>query len=333
MSSFFTSAGTVIRSLLSLVSVLSLLISGYAAGDMPSSQRPSLESQAVEDIMSIVLVNKFATEQDVLDNIESSRIKNEEFEIPKEYIALYSLETYEFDGVDIAVYNAKSTTGKYIFYFCGGAYVDPPLLFHWTFLDRLSRGTDATVIMPVYLKGPDYTYRESYANSLALYEKLLEYIPAEDITFMGDSAGGSYALSLAIQARDALLPLPGNIVMFSPWVDMTMSNPEIPYYESIDPMIVTYGVRMKGETFAGDTPLDSYILSPINADLSGLPDMMLFVGTKEVLLPDCRLFRDKALSEGATLDYYEYEDMLHTFPIFPIPESDEVVEIINQKIN
>ncbi len=258
---------------------------------------------------------------------------------------------------------------EYILYFHGGAFVDAPLPFHYWFCSRLASELDATIIMPMQLMAPEYIYTQSYELSLALYEDLIKTINPDNLTLMGDSSGGNYVVSMGLQLRDNGIALPSNIVAFSPWLHMSSNDPAIiEVYESgIDPMIVYWACAMKGACFAGvdisgvttkeqaadllkQIPEENAYLNPYNGDFTGMPPISIFTGTHELLVVDSRNFIEKMESQygedavvhhmqGETWDkddvmfhYYEYEGMNHTFPLFPVPESMQVINQIEQVI-
>lgn len=207
-----------------------------------------------------------------------------------------------------------------VLYLHGGSYVDQPLLMHWTFLDRLARKTGVPVLLAVYPKAPKHHYEAAYDFVRAVYEMLLE-AGYTDITVMGDSAGGGFALGFAMWLHTLGRPVPRRLVLISPWIKLTMDNPEIPAILPYDPMLSVDALTEMGHAWAGGAPLSDPRLSPIYGDLQGLPETLLLVGTHEILLPDARAFHERAKAENAPLWYREYPRMKHVFPLHPIPEA------------
>ena len=344
----------------------------------------SVQSIAVEQILKVVLANKFMEVEDVYSNLEAQREKNADSRIEDYYAMLFDIDRYKYTylfkdtavskSIEVGIFNDKpdeELTGdeEYILYFHGGAFVDAPLPFHYWFCSRLASELDATVIMPMQLMAPEYTYTQSYELSLALYEDIIKIINPDDLTLMGDSSGGNYVVSMGLQLRDNDIALPSNIVAFSPWLHMSSNDPDIIELSlsGIDPMIVYWAAAMKGACFAGvdisgittkeqaadlvmQIPEENTYLNPYNGDFTGMPPISIFTGTHEVLLVDSRNFIEKMENqygedtvvrhmEGETWDggdvmfhYYEYDGMNHTFPLFPIPESLQVINQIAQVI-
>lgn len=134
--------------------------------------------------------------------------------------------------------------------------------------------------------------------------------------WVGDSAGAGLALSLALAlARDASPPL----VLLSPWLDVALENSEIPEVDARDPWLSVVGLRECGRMYAGDLKVDDPRVSPIHGSLSHLPRISIFIGTRDVFLPDARKLQRRAPERVSLV---EYPDMVHDFMLLRgIPES------------
>lgn len=237
------------------------------------------------------------------------------------------------DGMEVFYINKSANKdNKHIFYLHGGGYIEQPVIEHWKFLDKIAVATGASITMPIYPKAPDYQYTDAFERLLSMYKSILSDTEAKNIVFMGDSAGGGLALALAQYILEKGLPQPGKLILLSPWLDITMENPDIPSLDSKDPSLGIYGLIQMGKAWAGPTDPHNYMLSPIYGNVLGLGEISIFVGGYEVLLPDIRRF--KALSElqNVKINYYEYPKMNHVFPLFPIPEAKkaqrQIIDII-----
>ena len=223
---------------------------------------------------------------------------------------------------------------KAVIYLHGGSYCEQPVIQHWQFCDRLTRETDATVIFPLYKMAPDYTFETAYVYLTELWERMLKTYDADRLVLMGDSAGGGLALAFAeYLKRETALPQPGQIILFSPWLDLSMET-EIPAkLAKQDPTLVAEMLRDAGLIWAGGTDLHDYRLSPIFGDLKGLAPMTVYVGTHEIFLPDSRKFRERCLREEAQLRMVEEEKMNHVYALYPIPEARKVQAEVFALIN
>jgi acetyl esterase/lipase len=115
---------------------------------------------------------------------------------------------------------------------------------------------------------------------------------------MGDSSGGGICLALAQRLREENLPQPRRIVLLAPWLDASLSNPEIAALDNIDPFLDEDGLKYAGSVYARDVDPKNYLVSPLYGSLRGLARVTLFIGTCDILFPDCRKLRDLAAAEG-----------------------------------
>ncbi|MFD1032660.1 alpha/beta hydrolase [Metaplanococcus flavidus] len=224
---------------------------------------------------------------------------------------------------------------RHVFYIPGGGYVMQPHKRHWRFLRKLAKeaGWDSTV--PIYPTVPNHTYEESFRKVLAQYKKLLLEVPAEKIVLMGDSAGGGFALAIAQQLKKEGLPQPGDLVLLSPWLDASMSDPRQIELEKIDPYLSRYGLKKLGDLWAGPRgDSGNPFVSPINGDLRGLAQITVLTGTHTLLLTDARNLKDRMARAGVDIQYYEYPKMTHGFMLYPlIPEADAAVNQLISAVN
>ncbi|WP_264928588.1 alpha/beta hydrolase fold domain-containing protein [Paenibacillus sp. LS1] len=217
---------------------------------------------------------------------------------------------------------------RIILYLPGGGYVEQPLTWHWHFLHNLTQQLNCTVYAPIYPKAPTYQYMDAIESVLSIYKQLLEIAEPENIVLMGDSAGGGLSLAFAQYLSEKGLPQPGNIILLSPWLDITLSNPEIVAMIDKEPMLDWEVLVEAGKRYAGETSRTHYLVSPINGDITNLGKISLFIGTHEFFLPDARKFKEIASQKSVDINYYEYPKMNHVFPVFPIPEAKKALKQI-----
>jgi len=214
----------------------------------------------------------------------------------------------------------------------GGSYVINATHPHWRFLARLVERTGCRVVAPDYPLAPSHCYADAYRMLRSLYKALLERQPRPKIVLIGDSAGGGFALGLAMLIRDEGLPPPETLIMLSPWLDITMSNPRIAAIDREDPFLNREALVKAGESWARGANPRKPFLSPLYGTFGGLPTMHLFIGTRDILVADCRRFRDACQAAGARLAYYEFERMVHDWMLLDFKEAkiavSQVVAII-----
>lgn len=255
-------------------------------------------------------------------------------EPPKALQKELMIEKDELNGHQYYVMKPKGkSNNKHIFYTHGGAYVNKITPYHWGFLWRLVNELNCTITVPLYPLAPEYTYKDTFEFIYPLYIKQTSHIEnSTDIVLMGDSAGGGLALALAQYLNEKHTPQPGNIVLISPWLDLSLTNPEIDEIDKYDPFLAKRGAIEAGKMYAGEADPKSYLLSPMYGDLNGLGEITVFMGTYDILVADARKFVEIAKTQGKDIHYFEYPKMIHVFPIFTFPEAKRATQQIIQKI-
>lgn len=216
---------------------------------------------------------------------------------------------------------------KLVIYFHGG-YIGGMVKEQWNTIAKIAVSTGSKVIIPDYPLAPESNYKDVFAMVSATYEKVLETTNAKNITFIGDSAGGGLLLSFAMLIRDEGKPLPTKLVALSPWVDVSMTNPEMVELEKLDPIIAILGLKRAGEMYAGGTDTKHYLVSPLYGEIKGLPPIYIFAGTHDILQPDEKIFAEKAKAARVETYYYEYPKMVHAWMFLPISEAKETIKKI-----
>ena len=225
----------------------------------------------------------------------------------------------------------ENARGKHIIYLHGGAYVNSFASQHWQLMSKLVDALGCTVTAPNYPHAPENYVDDVFEFLLPLYLEIANEVGAANVTLMGDSSGGGISLALAQRLREDGLPQPGNVVLLSPWLDAGLSNPGIAALDKIDPFLGVDGLRYAGAAYARDVDLKSYLVSPVYGSFKDLAPVTVFIGTRDVFLPDCRKLRERAAMEGVTIDYREYDQMVHNWMLGPMPEAKQAFrEIVDQ---
>ena len=228
--------------------------------------------------------------------------------------------------------NVESNSNSIIIYLHGGAYVEEILAFHWLMLDKITSLVDSTFIIPDYPLAPYSSYEECYDKMTVLYEKVLKYYQDKQIILMGDSAGGGLALGLCQYWNTLKLRQPDKLILMSPWVDLTMSNPDMDSFKPFDPTLKKDELLIDAMYWAKGTPLNDYRLSPIYGDMSVYKEVHMFTGTHEIFFPDINKMHQQLLSCGIKSELIIGEGLNHVYPAFPIPESNEAINHISEII-
>ena len=232
------------------------------------------------------------------------------------------LETRVEDLADGRVFyvNEDSKSGITVFYLHGGAYFMDFTNAHWRFLKKLVDGADVQLIAPAYRLLPFATYREAFDLVVPLYREYRKAHPDRKIVLMGDSAGGGLSLAVTEQFKADGIPLPDELVLLSPWVDIAMDNEQISKYQSRDPFLTVQTLRVCAEKWKDDLDAHDWHVSPIYGDLRGIRNVTVFVGTSEIFFPDVTKFF-RMLDRDPSNELIVGDEMNHVFPLFPIPEA------------
>ncbi|WP_448385066.1 alpha/beta hydrolase fold domain-containing protein [Fervidobacterium sp.] len=213
----------------------------------------------------------------------------------------------------------------------GGAYVANLTKMHWNIVQKIVEMIRLIIYVPDYPLAPDSNWKDTYTFMDELYCKVQERYADKKIVFMGDSAGGGLALGFAQKLRDNGKKLPNHIVLFSPWLDLSMSNHEIKEYEKKDVFLTIKGLKYAAQKYAAGTDLKNPYLSPIYGDFSEPCPITVFTGTNDLLHPDSKKLREVCTSQDLPLNYFEYPGMFHDWVIFTfLPESKDALEKIKE---
>src|ERR1044072_9466502 len=228
----------------------------------------------------------------------------------------------------------EKASSKHVIYLHGGAYVNSFAPQHWDLMSKVIQASHCTVIAPKYPHAPEHYVHDVFTFMLPLYNELAAVAGSSNVIFMGDSSGGGISLALAQRLREDGLAQPGRLILLSPWLDATLSNPEIAEFDKIDPFLGVEGLKYGGAAYARDVDPKSYLVSPIYGSVKGLAPISLFIGTRDILFPDCHKLRDLATDEGVEIDYREYDGMVHDWMLGPMPEARhaiaEIVDLIQR---
>jgi len=232
-----------------------------------------------------------------------------------------SLREERLDALQAFIYNDQEHPSQTVFYFHGGAYINQPNNQQTAMAARTAAETGAEVVLMVYPKEPVYNCETAYDLCLSYYRNYLDTYDCGKVVFMGDSAGGGLALGLAEVLMQEEKPGPEELILISPWVDLSMTNRELENYLARDPMLGIDGLRRMGEVWADGLPMTDARVSPLYGELSGLCPVTLTTGTWEVLYPDTVLLAQKLEEAGVDCHLIIGERMIHCYPICPIPEA------------
>lgn len=310
------------RVALCVMIVLSLAVFGFGAYSHLAYKRTIMATVAEKVLASNKVIDSkvAATFQKLTDAGEAPiTVKASDFD-PK-------VEGKDFEGMPVLYVNSDAAYEHVIFYIHGGYYVYQMGNEQTALINRLTRQTNSLTVIPMYPLAPFHTAESGHELMLKLYEQVCSENPDKKIILMGDSAGGGYSLALAENLAQHGMEQPDELVLLSPWVDVTMNNPEIADYTEADPMLTITMGRMSGEAWAGSLPTDDWLVSPINGDLSQLKNVSIFVGTRELFYPDDTLLYEK-LKDNENVTLHIGQGQNHVYPVYPTLEGRMATETI-----
>ncbi len=188
-------------------------------------------------------------------------------------------------GVEVTVQGNQGE--NVLLYFHGGVYVIGSAAATVPLVGGLVRRTGTKAITLEYRLAPEHPYPAAVEDARAAYEGLLAqgFAPAQ-IALAGESAGAGLAVALLLALRDAGVPLPSCGYLMSPYVDLTLSGETLAAKRDVDPLLTPDGLRARVPDYLGGADASDPLISPIFGDLTGLPALLIQVGSHEVLLSD-----------------------------------------------
>jgi len=243
--------------------------------------------------------------------------------IPKDV----SIEDVDADGVPSQFIRVPgSRDERVILYIHGGGFVTSSPKVHARLLGRFCRELSATGLMVEYRLAPEHPFPAGSDDCLSAYKWLLDQgHEAKNIVIAGDSAGGCLTLVTLIRIRDEGGPLPSCAVMLSPATDLARTGQSHTENEEKDPVSVGKGLDMVIERYiTEETSRADPLVSPLYADMHGLPPLLFHTGSTEMLRDDSILAAEKAKDAGVDATCEVWDDMPHVFQSLAfLPESKQ----------
>ncbi|PPC06738.1 alpha/beta hydrolase [Acinetobacter pittii] len=227
-------------------------------------------------------------------------------------------------------------SGRGILYLHGGGYVVGSSKSHTKLAAQIGHAAQAQIWLPEYRLAPEHTSPAAIEDAVAVYKALLaQGQDPKKLVITGDSAGGGLSLSAAIAIRNAGLPLPAALVLLSPWVDLSLSGSTIKTHAAQDAMLSEDWLAWCAKNYCGQKSATDPTCSPLYADLTGLPPILIHVGTEEVLLDDAKRLAEQAKKYDISTNLRVYDKVGHVFQFHAgiLKESDDSIERIGQFID
>jgi len=218
-----------------------------------------------------------------------------------------------------------SAHDRAILYLHGGGYVIGSVATHRAMIAALSAASGCSALGLDYRLAPEHPFPAAIEDATAGYRWLLNSgIDASRIIIAGDSAGGGLTIATLVALRDAGDPLPAAACCLSPWVDLEGLGESMTTRAKADPMVQRDGLLHMARMYAGED-VRNPLASPLHADLSRLPPILIQVGDAEVLLDDSTRLSERAREAGVEAELDVWPEMVHVFQMFApmLPEGHD----------
>jgi len=243
-------------------------------------------------------------------------------------------EKVSANGVDAEWIAAPGAAAdRVILYFHGGGYVLGSINTHRAMVSRIARASIARALAIDYRLAPEHPFPAAVDDAIASYRWLLAqgYKPHK-IVIAGDSAGGGLTLAALLAIRDAKLPMPAGAVPISPWTDLEGTGESVRTRAARDVMVTQENLAGSAKQYYGAHNPKDPLVSPVHADFSGLPPMLIHVGDAEILLDDATRVAKSAKAAGVNVELEVWDDMPHVWHVFAkiLPEGQQAIDKIGK---
>ncbi len=286
--------------------------------DVNASVRDQLRLSLVEIAPAFAPEVPLERQREVLDGMGAAARPAEGLEVGRRPLAGLPTEWLTTPGC---------STRHALLHLHGGGYVMGSCASHRALTSRIASACGVRAVLPEYRLAPEHPFPAALEDGLAAYRALLEEVAPEDIVVVGDSAGGGLVLTTLLAARDAGLPLPAGAVLISPFTDLTGSGESLRTRAGIDPWLSPRLLDPVIARYVGDLDRSDPRVSPLFADLAGLPPMLVQVGDHEILLSDSTRLAERARAAGVEVELEVWADVWHVWHLFApmLPEANEAL--------
>ena len=288
----------------------------------------SIRASLINFMLKRTIKNQFASLDSDVSAFREQMAASNQFapKIPEDVVT----DNIDANGVACEWVSMGDAIGnKVLMYLHGGGYVLGGPDSHRDLCWRLSEISGVRVLVVDYRLAPEHPFPAAVDDATSAYRWLLdEGYSASDIVIGGDSAGGGLAVAMMINLKNLGVKLPHGAILLSPWVDLSCSGDSIAAHASVDPMLSPVALEKFAAMYIGDLDRKAPLASPLFADLSGLPPMLIHVGSTEVLLSDAERLVSKLNEAGCEVVLEVWPKMAHVFQLFAgrVPEAREAVD-------
>lgn len=269
------------------------------------------------------------------DPIDFKKIRKEDIHYPKgKFFKQNKIRSFKVLDSLITEIGLNKNYDILLIFIHGGAFISGPVQHHWDSVKKIATQTNYKIWMCDYPKSPENKISIISENIDSIYNAALEQFKPNKISFIGDSVGGTLIVSLTQRLLIKGIKLPEKIILISPVMDASMSNPEIEKIDDIDPMLSKVGVLSAKKMCAENNDLKNVMISPLFGSFDKFPRTILFLAENDIFYPDQKLAVKKFNNAKINLELIEGKNMPHIWPFLPVMKEaktslNEIIRTIN----
>lgn len=253
------------------------------------------------------------------DPINFRKIRRDDVKQPVgRFFKSYITQSFTISDTVITEVGTASGEDRLLIFIHGGAYISGPAQHHWDSLKKIAQNTKYKIWMCDYPKAPENSISIISENIDRVYQEAIKKFNTDKIAILGDSVGGALAAALTQRLITKNFDLPSKLILISPVMDASMTNPEIATIEPDDPMLSIKGVLSAKKLCAGNLSLKDQLISPLSASFEGFPSTQLFLAENDIMYPDGKLALEKMKAANVKTELVFGEKMPHIWPLLPV---------------
>ena len=229
-----------------------------------------------------------------------------------------AVEELDVNGLSCLILTPRDADeNRVILYIHGGGYAFGSFASYGGLASEIGRAANCRVLLLDYRLAPEHSFPAAVEDSHLVYRWLLDNgYDAQKISLAGDSAGGSLVMTTMITAKDNGDPLPGAAVCISPWLDMEFQGESIKERKDLDPMVTHESLAELVELYMAGQDLSVPTASPLSADITGFPPLLIQVGESEILFSDAERLAARAQAAELNVIFEKWPEMIHVWHLF-----------------
>lgn len=241
------------------------------------------------------------------------------------------IDNADMGGVSALVFTPQGATpGRKMLYIHGGGYISGSAQGYQTLPAQFARRLGAKVWAPDYRLAPEHPFPAALDDVVSAYDWLRKQDGGDErIVVAGNSAGGAMTISMMVRARNAGLPMPAAGIAMSPWADLEMRSPSYLNRDGVDPVASRAVLQIMARAALGPKGLpQNPEVSPVNADVRGLPPILVQAGEDEVMLSDAMRLATHLGDSRVRTTLEVWPGMFHVWHWFSdiLPEANEAFD-------